>query len=237
MGAKGYFITGTDTGIGKTVVTAGLLSLYRQLGMDVGVMKPIETGVDPECSSTANSDAKFLTEIARCADDPALICPVRLKAAASPLQAAKMANRSIDPVEILGCFRQLADRHEHMLVEGVGGLLVPIAPNYLVSDLIRDLGLPLLVVARDALGTLNHTLLTLKTAVQEDIAVRGVILNRTEPGEESEIERGHGEIITQFSGIPVLGKFPFLGNVSEESFTPETLNQLEECLTGLQPGE
>jgi len=227
MVSKGFFITGTDTGVGKTVVTAGLLSLYRKRGLNVGVMKPIETGVDPECSSAANSDAKFLTEIAQSADAPSLICPVRLKPAASPLQAAKMANRSIDPEMIIDCFSQLADRHEHLLVEGVGGLLVPIAPNYLVSDLIRDLGLPLLVVARDTLGTLNHTLLTLKAARQEGIAVRGVILNRTEPGEESDIERGHAEIITEFSGIPVLGKFPFIGNVSEESFNSDLLGRLE----------
>jgi len=230
MAAQGFFITGTDTGVGKTVVTACLLSLYRKHQLNVGVMKPIETGVDPECSSSANSDAKFLMEVSQCSDPLSHVCPVRLKTAASPYQAAKIENRSIDIDQIIENFRLLADKYENLLVEGIGGLLVPLQSNYLVCDLIRDLGLPLLVVSHNALGTLNHTLLTLRVAQQEGIAVRGVILNRMEPGDNDEIERGHAEIITELSGVPVLGEIPFLGNISESSFTPELLARLEASL-------
>ncbi len=230
MATQGFFITGTDTGVGKTVVTACLLSLYRKHQLNVGVMKPIETGVDPECSSSANSDAKFLMEIAQCSDPLSHVCPVQLKTAASPYQAAKIENRSIDIDQIIENFRLLADKYENLLVEGIGGLLVPLQSNYLVCDLIRDLGLPLLVVSHNALGTLNHTLLTLRVAQQEGIAVRGVILNRMEPGDNDEIERGHAEIITELSGVPVLGEIPFLGNISESSFTPELLARLEASL-------
>jgi len=230
MAAQGFFITGTDTGVGKTVVTACLLSLYRKHRLNVGVMKPIETGVDPECSSSANSDAKFLMEIAQCSDPLPHVCPVRLKTAASPYQAAKMENRSIDLDSIIETFGLLADKYENLLVEGVGGLLVPIQSNYLVCDLIRDLGLPLLVVSRNALGTLNHTLLTLRAAQWEGISVRGVILNRMEPGGKDAIEEGHAGIITELSGVPVLGEIPFLGNISEKSFTGDLLDRLEESL-------
>lgn len=193
-------------------------------------MKPFETGVDPECSSAANSDAKFLMEIARCPDDLSLISPVRLKPAASPYQAAKMENRPIQVDSILHSFQTLADKYQNMLVEGVGGLMVPIAENYLICDLVRDLGLPLLVVSRNALGTLNHTLLTLKVAKQEGIHVCGVLLNRTQPGEPDEIEKGHAKIISEFSGVPVLGEIPFIGNVSEGSFSGKLLDRLEESL-------
>jgi len=227
MKLKGFFITGTDTGVGKTVVTACLLSLYRKHKQSVGVMKPIETGVDPQCSSSANSDAKFLMEISRGSDPLALVSPIRLKPAASPYQAAKMENLPINTDKIIQNFHTLADKYENMLVEGVGGLLAPLTSNYLVCDLVRDLGLPLLVVSRNTLGTLNHTLLTLRVAEQEGIPVRGVIMNRTEPGENDEIEKEHAGIITEFSGVPVLGEIPFLGGISDKSFTEEILGRLE----------
>jgi len=227
MVKQGFFITGTGTSVGKTVTTACLLSLYKKYRLNVGVMKPIETGVDPECSSSANSDAKFLMEVSQVSDPLSQVCPVRLKTAASPYQAAKMENRSIDIDHIIENFRLLADKYENLLVEGVGGLLVPLRSNYLVCDLIRDLGLPLLVVSRNALGTLNHTLLTLRVAEQAGLPVRGVILNRTEPGEKDAIEEGHAGIITELSGIPVLGEIPFLGNISANSFTGDLLDRLE----------
>jgi len=106
-------------------------------------MKPIETGVDPQCSSSANSDAKFLLEISRCSDPLSLVSPVRLKPAASPYQAAKMENRPIIADKIIQSFHTLADKYENMLVEGVGGLLAPLTSNYLVCDLARDLCLTL----------------------------------------------------------------------------------------------
>jgi dethiobiotin synthetase len=230
MKSQGFFITGTDTGVGKTIVTACLLSLYQKHSLNVGVMKPLETGVDPVCSSAANSDAKFLMEISHCDDPLSLVSPIRLKLAASPYQAAKMENRPINIDAILQSFHTLADKYENLLVEGAGGLMVPLTANYLIFDLIRDMGLPLLVVGRNALGTLNHTLLTLRVAKQEGIAVRGVILNQTEPGEPNEIEKGHAKIISELSGVPVLGEIPFIGNVSEESFSGESLDRIENSL-------
>ena len=219
MKSNGFFITGTDTGVGKTVVTACLLSLFRNRQLDTGIMKPIETGVDPLCSSIANSDAKFLMAVGDCEDEFELVCPVQLTTPASPLQAARMENRVIEPDAILKSFDKLARRHKWMLVEGIGGLLVPICPGYFVADLIKDLGLPVILVSRTHLGTLNHTLLTLWTARERGIGVSGVILNHMDDGDPSNVEKGQGKLIEEISGIPVMGECPFLGPISPETFS------------------
>ena len=171
MRPKGYFISGTDTGVGKTVVTACLLAFYHKKRVTTGVMKPIETGVDPACSSEANSDAKFLLEVSGNQDELEEVCPIRLKPAASPLQASRMSNQPVDIDLIMENYNQLQTRHDQMLVEGVGGLMVPIKSDYMILDLIKDLQLPLIIVSRIALGTLNHTLLTLKIAQETKIEI------------------------------------------------------------------
>jgi len=224
----GFFITGTDTGVGKTVVTACLLALLKKRGLDVGVMKPIETGVDAECSSSANSDAKFLMECAALEDDLTEVCPVRLKTAASPYQAASMENKSIDIDEILSAFKILADRHSSMLVEGIGGLLVPIRRDYLVVDLIRDMGLPVILVCRYRLGTLNHSLLALDHLKRRQLEVRGVLFNQT--ADLNPVESGQPALLKELSDTPLLGGVPFIEGLSAESFTPQLLQILEQSI-------
>ncbi len=232
----GFFITGTDTGVGKTVVTACLLALLRKRGLDVGVMKPMETGVDAKCSSPANSDAKFLMESAAIQDDLTEVCPVRLKPAASPYQAAMMENKPIDIDEILSAFKTLSDRHPWMLVEGIGGIMVPIRRDYLVVDLIRDMGLPVILVCRYQLGTLNHSLLALDHLKRQRLAVRGVIFNQT--GDLDPVENEQPSLLKELSETPLLGRVPFIEDLSTESFTPELLQVLGQSIdcTGLLNG-
>ena len=213
---NGYFITGTDTDVGKTVVTACLATLFKSQGMDVGVMKPIETGVDPECSSSANSDTKFLIEITANTDQEEEVCPYRLKIPASPHQAAQMAGTKIAISTLLEKFKVLKSRHDIMLVEGIGGLLVPITPNYDVSDLALETGLPLIIVSRFRIGTLNHTLLTINAAKQKGLKIKGFILNQQESGELNNVEKQQGKLIEEFSGIPMLGTCPHLKGFSLE---------------------
>ena len=222
---KGFFITGTDTGVGKTVVTAGLLSLFRKYRLDVGVMKPIETGVTRETLS----DAEFLIKTAGTDDSLADVSPVRFKTPASPLQASRIEKRPIDIKLIRQKFQHLADKHEYMLVEGVGGILAPITEKYLVIDLIRELRLPLIVVCRHALGTINHTLLTLKTAQAEGITIRGVIFNQTTP-KNSAIEKVQPALVSELTEVPILGEFPHIKNISPASFTPKRLAEIERKL-------
>ena len=227
MPAQGLFITGTDTGVGKTVVTAAILSWLRQQGQTVGVMKPIETGVDSECSSAANSDALFLMECGRLEDDLTEVCPIRLKPAASPYQAGLIENRTLQPEAIISAYRTLSEKYDWMLVEGVGGVKVPITREYAVVDLIRDLGLPAIVVARYQLGTLNHTLMTVDTLKQNSIPVRGVVFNPTESEALNTIEQDQPRLIEELSGVKVLGKFPYIKNLNTQSFSPEKLKVLE----------
>jgi dethiobiotin synthetase len=226
MSTKGIFITGTDTGIGKTVVTACLLASLNNRGMNVGVMKPIETGVDPECNSIANSDAKFLHQVSRneiFLDD---ICQYRFKTAASPLQAAVQDN--VDPVDekvILETYSKLAQQNDLVIVEGIGGLLVPIRENYLVINLIIDLQIPIIVVSPLKLGAINHTLMTLEIANQHGINVKGLIYNPVDGSPTA--NNSQEKIIEQFTGIKSLGDCPFIEQLSPESFTPDLINILE----------
>lgn len=225
MRAKGFFITGTDTGVGKTVVTACLASLFGKYQIDVGVMKPLETGVG--CGEIESSDAGFLAQTAGVTDALSDISPYRFKAAASPYQAARLENRLIDTGKIVEAFHRLAKKHEAMLVEGIGGLLAPITRDYQVIGLARDLGLPLIVVSRVTVGTINHTLMTLNTAKAHGVEVYGVIFNHLEESEKNPIEGGNPEIIRELSDVRVLGEFPFIKNVSTKSFTPELLLGIE----------
>lgn len=222
---KGFFITGTDTGVGKTVVTACLLSLFRKYRLDVGVMKPIETGVTRQ----ALSDAEFLIKAAGTESALADVSPIRFKTPASPLQASRIEKRPIDIKLILQKFRDLADKHEYMLVEGVGGILAPITEKYLVIDLIRELRLPLIVVCRHTLGTINHTLLTVKTAQAKGITVHGIIFNQTTP-KNSPIEKAQPALVSELTEVPIVGEFPYIKNISPASFTPKLLAKIEKNL-------
>ena len=227
MPTQGLFITGTDTGVGKTVITAAILNYLQLQGKKAGAMKPLETGVDNECSSSANSDALFLMECGRLEDKLAEVSPIRLKPAASPYQASLIENRTLQPETILSAYQALSEKYDWMLVEGVGGIRVPITRNYEVLHLMRDLGLPAVVVTRYQLGTLNHTLMTLDTLKQNGISVRGIIFNQTGTEAPDVIEQDQPRLIEELSGIKVLGRAPYIKNLSAQSFSPEKLRALE----------
>ena len=212
------------------MVTAAILAHFQHQGKKSGVMKPIETGVDSQCSSSANSDALFLMECGNIEDSLAEVCPIRLKSAASPYQAAFIENRTLDPETILSAYRTLSKKYDWMLVEGIGGVRVPITRDYGVVDLMRDLGLPTVVVAHTQLGTLNHTLMTLDTLKQNGIPVRGVVFNQTGPEAPNAIEQDHPRLIGELSGAKVLGEFPYIDNLNSQSFSPEKLKELEKSI-------
>lgn len=169
----GVFVTGADTGVGKTVVGCALAEQLAARGVDVGVMKPIETGVGPQ----GPLDAIALAEAAGVADPIALVCPQRFGLPAAPGVAAAHEGGSVDLAAVRESFAALAARHSFLLVEGAGGLLVPIARDYDMADLARDFGLALLVVARGRLGTINHTRLTLEAAAARGLRVAGVVIS------------------------------------------------------------
>lgn len=173
--SRGVFVTGTDTGVGKTLVAAALARHLRKRNLDVGVMKPVETGVtDP---GRPGGDATLLQWAADCTDEPTLIAPYRLQAPLAPALAAEEESVRVDLAYIVEVARTLRERHDFTIIEGAGGLMVPLAGGLLVADLILQLGLPLLVVCRPGLGTINHTLLTIHAARTMGIPLAGFIIN------------------------------------------------------------
>jgi dethiobiotin synthetase len=170
---RGLFVTGTDTGVGKTVATAVLAVSLREQGVDAGVMKPVETGI----GDRTGSDAEWLMSVAPSNDPPAIVAPYRLRASAAPVVAAAAEDIAIDLHRILSACETLAARHECLLIEGLGGAMVPLTADMLVVDLIHHLRLPVLIVARSGLGSINHTLLTVECLERRGIPILGVLFN------------------------------------------------------------
>jgi dethiobiotin synthetase len=213
--SRGIFITGTDTGVGKTIVAATLARLLRMRGINVGVMKPVTSGCREEHGRLVSDDALLLC---RAADLPcsADVAPYLLREPLAPAEAAKLAGVRIDFAYLKECYNRLAAAHDVMIVEGAGGLMVPLAGGLLTADLIRDLGLPLLVVARPNLGTINHTVLTCFAAQQMDLAVAGVIINNY-PAVPGLSEQGAPHQIGALCGAPLLGVWPHRDDTDEDA--------------------
>jgi dethiobiotin synthetase len=206
---KGFFITGTDTGVGKTVVTAGLAGFYRQLGMRVGVMKPIESGCKRLEDGLHPEDALFLKKMSSSPDALDLIVPYRLEPPLTPSVAAEIEGVEIDLEAIKRIYQQLERNYDLMLVEGVGGVMAPLYKRSTSVDLVRLLGIPVIVVARNTLGTINHTLLTVEHARQRGLTLVGIIVNNCDADPDVSSET-NPEVIKQLSGLPLLGVIPYL---------------------------
>jgi dethiobiotin synthetase len=207
--SKGFFIAGTDTGVGKTVITGGLAGFYRQLGMRVGVMKPIESGCKRLKDGLHPQDAFFLKKMSSSPDALDQIVPYRLELPLTPSVAAEMEGIEIDLKEVARIYQQLECNYDLMLVEGAGGLLAPLYKRSTSVDLVRLLGLPMIVVARNTLGTINHTLLTVEHARQRGLTLLGIIINNCDPDPDVSSET-NPEVIKQLSGLPLLGVIPYL---------------------------
>jgi dethiobiotin synthetase len=165
-------ITGTDTGVGKTVATAAIAWALAGAGRAVGVFKPAQTGV----ADDQPGDADFVLTALGSAQPPLSAYGCRFREPAAPLVAAQAEGKRVDVAGICAAYDSLRRTYDVVLVEGAGGLVVPVAEAYSMADLARELGLPLIVVARPGLGTLNHTLLTLEAARARGLSVLGVLL-------------------------------------------------------------
>jgi len=142
MSTKGFFITGTDTGVGKTFVTAGIAAVLKEKGIDVGVMKPVETGCNEKSGKLEPQDAISLKNAAGVNDDIDLINPYRFKAALAPSIASKLEGKVVDLNRIKECYEVLLSKHQLMLVEGAGGVLVPLNEGETVADLVSSSNCP-----------------------------------------------------------------------------------------------
>jgi len=214
---KGILVTGTDTGVGKSLVTGGLAAVLRESGVDVGVMKPAESGCRREDGILIPEDAIFLREMSCCRDELELINPYALEHPLAPAMAAELEGVEIRLEVIREAYFALASRHEVVLVEGAGGMLVPLASHFFMADLIRELGgLPLLLVTRAVLGTINHTLLTLYYARRERMKVLGIIMNHSSPNDGLAESLNLGAL-QRWGETSFLSNLPFLPHTDKES--------------------
>lgn len=212
--SKGFFITGTDTGIGKSVVMAGLAGALRLRGLDVGVMKPVQSGGKWVDGKLVSEDALFAMQAAQIQDNLQEVNPICFEAPLAPALAALKAKCTISLDMLTKAYQSLQAKHQLMLVEGAGGICVPLLTNsFLVAHLIRHWNLPIIIVARGSLGTINHTLLTIEYARNFGIEIAGFLLNGSMDYQES---LTNGQIIEEISRIPLLGIVPWLNDVSME---------------------
>jgi len=195
----GCLVTATDTGVGKTVLSAALAAAARARGLDVAAFKPVLTGTLEEAGGWPPDD-RLLASVT--GQTPEEVCPLRFGPAVSPHLAAEMAGRSIDPAALLAAAGRTGERRDALIVEGVGGLLVPLANDYSVRDFARDLGLPVVIAARPGLGTINHTLLTVEAARHADLDVRAVVLTPWGPGDER-LADSNRQTIARLAGLEV----------------------------------
>jgi dethiobiotin synthetase len=209
---RGLFVTGTDTGVGKTILSAALLAGMAAEGERVRAYKPVLTGLDERPSMDGSGvwprDHELLAAAAGM--QPEDVAPLRYGPAVSPHLAARLAGTSIEPAQLLAGARVAAGERVTLIVEGVGGLLVPLAERYTVCDLAVSIGVPMLIAARPGLGTINHTLLTLHSARAAGLEVRAVVLTPW-PREPSPIELSNRATIAERGKVEVEG----LGHVCE----------------------
>jgi dethiobiotin synthetase len=197
---RGLFITGTDTSVGKTILSAALVAAMAAAGERVSAYKPVVTGIG-EPPGAWPQDHELLAEVAGMPPDE--VAPLRYAPPVSPHLAAAMAGERIDPSRLVDHAHTLAQAGT-LIVEGVGGLLVPLGEDFTVRDLAAELKLPLLIAARPGLGTINHTLLTLRSARAAGLDVRAVVLTPW-PQEPSVMEQSNHEAIARMGEIEVLG--------------------------------
>ncbi|WP_136513481.1 dethiobiotin synthase [Geomonas edaphica] len=232
MSAKSIFVTGTDTGVGKTIASATIAMLLRRMGHSVGVMKPVTSGCIERDGKLISEDAELLCFGADLPVTPDCT-PYLLRAPLAPSVSASQDGVRINFQVIKEAYDRLAQKHEFVIVEGAGGLMVPLAGGLLVADLALHLGLPIVVVARPNLGTINHTLLTTFTARTMGLKVKGVIVNRY-PDTPDQAESYAPHMIDSLSGSQLLGLFPDIQGADErETVTRVTDHLLQQPATGI----
>ena len=227
---RGFLVTGTDTGVGKTVVTGGIAAALARRGIDVGVMKPFATGARRVRGRLVSEDARFLRQASGVDDPLERINPICLQPPLAPSMASEVAKKPIRLGDVWTAWRELRARHSAMVVEGVGGLLVPLVTGLTVADLARRLKLPILIVTRPSLGTLNHTALTVHAARSFRLPILGLVINYAQPLRRSLAERLNPAALRKQTGLPILGEIPHLGADPVRALRHPVFDQIAEAL-------
>ncbi len=207
---KGVFVTGSDTGVGKTVIAGAIAAAVKAHGLGVGVMKPVASGAKEIEGKLVSEDAVYLKKIIDSTDDDDLVNPIRLEPPIAPTMAALKSGIQIDIDKICSAYKELTNRHDFVVVEGIGGLMVPIDDTLFVADMVSKMDLALVIVSRDYLGTINHTLLTVEYARSRNIRIKGIVINMLKGNDDFVQE------IEKHSSAPILGTIPYMENVRVE---------------------
>lgn len=224
----GLFITGTDTDVGKTIVTAGILRHLRREGIDAVSMKPVQTGapgtVAPDLEVHLRAAALSPNE-----DEMKLMAPYCYEPACSPHLAARMAAQYPELTHIEKCAGTLLDNHDALLVEGAGGVYAPLDESNTMLDMMKALAFPVLLVAHRGLGTINHSLLSIHALRDAGLEVLGIVFNETQQVAEDFIRKDNPGAVSQFGGIEVLGNIDFMSDFNES-----TWKIFESCMPGME---
>ena len=209
---QSLFITGTDTDVGKTYVTAGLAVTLRKMGVDIGIMKPFAAGF-PQKTGFKSEDVEILANSAQITYSESLLNPQFFPIFASPYTAFKNLKIKPNVKLILDSFKKLSKSHSMLLVEGMGGVMTPILKNYFVSDLIKDMKLSTVIITRSKVGTVNHTIMTCKMCEKYKIPVKGIIINNfdTDGYNVKQLKRD----LEDLTNFPVIGTIPFIDDMSD----------------------
>ncbi len=209
---RGLFVTATDTGVGKTEVSCALLAEARAGGLDAIGMKPAQSGEAPG----EPSDAERLVAACEGAEPLEAVCPYRFAAPLAPAVAARLEGRAVSMGRILDAARALAARHPAILVEGAGGLLVPLTERETYADLAVALGLPVVLVARAGLGTVNHVALTVEALRRRGLALAAIVLNRTVPVDDPSVPHNAAEI-ARLTGCEPVATLPHVSDIASRA--------------------
>ena len=221
---KSLFVTGTDTDIGKTCISAGIALALKKSGVNVGVMKPFMCGTRQK-DDFSHDDVTILTNAANVIDSRELINPFFFPVSASPYTAAKNLGRKINIKQVLDSYEKLSKVHDVMLIEGIGGIMTPILKDFSIIDLIKNLQINALIVTSSKIGTVNHTVMTCKLCKDLEIPVKGLIINNfdTEGYPILELERD----LNDLTDLPILCSLPHLNNFNLDDLAQMILDRID----------
>lgn len=209
---RGIFVAGTDTGVGKTMLAAGIAWLLKSRNVDVGVMKPFATASKAHSAKYRSEDTAMLAAAASAGEADKELNPFFFRVPASPLMAAQLSGKpAVVMQEALFALKKLGIMHSYLVVEGIGGLMVPLTEREFVADFARLTGLPIVIVSRPQLGTINHTLLTVRVCREFGLDVLGIIVNRM-PKKPTAVEKNTPKMLERLAGVPLLAVLPDVKN-------------------------
>lgn len=235
--SRGIFVTGTDTGVGKSVVTAGILLWLRNQGIDAVPVKPVQTGGIMGEDRLIAPDLEFCLSVSRIRPEGhelPLMSPYVYKPACSPHLAGRMAQKYVELSKIKDCTDKLLQNHRALVVEGAGGVMVPLNESLTMLDLMKMLAYPVVLVSRFGLGTINHTLMSIQALRTFDIKIIGVVFNHTEQPQPDNrlIEEDNPDTIARLGNVRVLGKLRYLNNISAQR--KDIWSHFQEDMPGLK---